>query len=126
VPDIIKGDRFPTGVFRWTGEMWTGKSSMSELTEEQKKDTELQVLIDARRYGWNFSGVHNMGSKGIQAFLSGVEEASKGQKLMVPQLVRPHNLDHNVAWHPKVIEQAKKSAEPMRFGLAIREILILA
>ena len=122
VPDIIKGDRFPTGVFRWTGEQWTGKGSLDEISPEERQDTELQTLIDARRYGWNFSGVHNMGSKGIQAFLSSVEKAVKGQKLMVSELARPHNLDHNVAWHPKVIEQAKKSVEPMRFGLAIREI----
>ncbi|HWP56860.1 MAG TPA: amidohydrolase family protein [Candidatus Acidoferrales bacterium] len=122
IPDIIKGDRFPTGVFRWTGEQWTGKGSLEQLSTEEKKDTELQTLLDARRYGWNFSGVHNMGSKGIQAFLSGVENAVKGQKLMVPELVRPHNLDHNVAWYSTVIEQAKKAVEPMRFGLAVREI----
>ena len=122
LPDIIKGDRFPTGVFRWTGEQWTGKSSLAELSAEERKDTEEQVLMDARRYGWNFSGVHNMGSKGIQAFLTGVEQAAKGQSLMVPELVRPHNLDHNVAWHPSLIEKAKNAAEPLRFGLAVREI----
>jgi Amidohydrolase family len=122
LPDIIPNDRFPTGVFRWSGEQWTSKSSLAELTPEQRKDTELQVLLDARRYGWNFSGVHNMGSKGINAFVDGIEQAAKGQKLMVPEIFRPHSLDHNVAWHPTVIEKAKRAAEPMRFGLAVREI----
>src|SRR5262245_44460526 len=122
LPDIIPNDRFPTGVFRWSGEQWTGKGSLAELTPEQRKDTELQVLLDARRYGWNFSGVHNMGSKGINAFVDGIEQAAKGQKLMVPEIFRPHSLDHNVAWHPSVIEKAKRAAEPMRFGLAVREI----
>ncbi len=123
VPNLIPGDRFPTGVLRWTGEQWTGKTSISQLTPEQKRDIEWQTVIDARRYGWNFSGIHNMGSKATEAQLMAMEEAVNGQKLMIKEIFRPHALDHNVVWNDRIIELAKKAKEPIRFGLAIREIM---
>jgi len=122
VPNLIPGDRFPTGVLRWTGEQWTGKTSISQLTPEQKRDIEWQTVIDARRYGWNFSGIHNMGSKATEAQLMAMDEAVNGQKLMIKEIFRPHALDHNVVWNERIIDLAKRAKEPIRFGLAIREI----
>ncbi len=123
VPDLVKGDRFPTGVNIWMGQHWTGKGSIRELTAKEKSETERQTIIDARRYGWNFHSVHNMGSRAAEEQLLALEEAVKGQKLMVKELFRPNAFDHNLYWDSISIELAKRAPEPVRFGVATREVL---
>jgi len=109
------------GYNRWTGQ-WFTDLSQGDLTPEQQRQTDYHNVILARKYGWNVTGVHNMGSEGIRLAMQNVLEAEQQEKLYMKKLLRPHGFDHNIGWHPEVF--AFYDANPIledliRFGVSL-------
>jgi predicted amidohydrolase YtcJ len=54
----------------------------------------------AARYGYNTTGIHNVGDGATQLWLESIDDAMT-QKDMVLKPWRPFGMDHNLFWHPR-------------------------
>ncbi|MDX1499098.1 MAG: amidohydrolase family protein [Woeseiaceae bacterium] len=109
------------GYNRWTAEWFTGLGQ-NDLNEQQKRQTDYYNVMLARQHGWNVTGVHNMGSEAIRLAMQNVAEAEGQDKLWVSELWRPQGFDHNIDWHPAVIEfyrQHPELTDVIRFGVTL-------
>ena len=109
------------GYNRWTAEWFTGLGQ-NDLDEQQKRQTDYYNVMLARQHGWNVTGVHNMGSEAIRLAMQNVAEAEGQDKLWVAELWRPQGFDHNIDWHPAVIEfyrQHPELTDVIRFGVTL-------
>jgi len=114
IPEV--GGFDPRGEDKWLSSQWSGKK-FEDLTPEERNQTEWLNVQLARRYGWNLSGIHNMGSRATEIILLSLDDATRQEGMLIPQLFKPNGLDHNLVWHPKSIELAKKLKDQVRFGL---------
>lgn len=85
---------------RMTGQWYNGITK-ADLTPTQFTQTDYHNIILARKYGWNVSGIHNMGSKGILQAMQIVEQAINQKDMYVKDLWRPYGYDHNIDWMPQ-------------------------
>ena len=117
IPEIpaLRGDAEHTGENQWAATTWTHKR-WEDLTLAERMQTEWGTVMEARKLGWNFAGMHNMGSKAAEIMLETFQEASQQQDLLLP-LYRPEALDHNVHWSPQSMELAVQYKDAVRFGL---------
>jgi predicted amidohydrolase YtcJ len=104
------------GEDKWLSSQWTGKK-FEDLTPEERNQTEWLNVQLARRYGWNLSGIHNMGSRATEVILQSLDAAKSQDGILIPKLFKPNGLDHNLVWHSKSLELAKKLKDDVRFGL---------
>ncbi|HWP84699.1 MAG TPA: amidohydrolase family protein [Terriglobia bacterium] len=88
----------PHGENKWIGygphpEMW-------ETTKVPKEYTEWNNVMVAARYGYNTTGIHNVGDGATQLWLESINDAMT-QPDMVLKPWKPFGMDHNLFWHPK-------------------------
>ncbi|HET8563342.1 MAG TPA: amidohydrolase family protein, partial [Candidatus Binatia bacterium] len=114
IPEV--GGFDPRGEDKWLSSQWTDKR-FEDLTPEERNQTEWLNVQLARRYGWNLSGIHNMGSRATEIILQSLDEANRQEGVLIPKLFKPNGLDHNLVWHPKSLELAQKLKDHVRFGL---------
>jgi predicted amidohydrolase YtcJ len=86
------------GENKWIGygphpEMWENTKVPRELTEWNN----VQV---AARYGYNTTGIHNVGDGATQLWLDSIDDAMTQQD-MVLKPWKPFGMDHNLFWHPR-------------------------
>ena len=79
-------------------------------------ETDWGSVMEARRLGWNFVGIHNMGSRALEIFLETWEAAEHQPNILLPRY-RPLALDHNINWSPETIALAAKLKDSIRLGL---------
>ena len=117
IPEIpaLQGDTEHTGENQWASTTWTHRR-WEDMTLPEKMQTEWGTVMEARKLGWNFAGMHNMGSKASQIMLETFAAADQQKDGLLP-LYRPEALDHNVNWSPQSIELAGKYKDSVRFGL---------
>jgi len=101
---------------KWTGSSFNGRH-WSDLTPQQKAQTEAGTAFLLRKHGWNIGGNHNMGSQATAIVLETLMAAEKQPDIKVPKLLARNSLDHNLVWDPKTIGLAKQIGDSMAFGL---------
>ena len=117
---IIEGlGSSPHGWDKWSAELWTGKKTQ-ELSPEELAQSDYNTLLDARRHGWNLSGIHNMGSGAIKLAIEGIKAAEAQKGMYVPERFKPSGFDHNIDWLPRLYPMAREVKDIMRFSIAIR------
>jgi len=107
---------------RWTGQWYNGLT-LADLSPAQRKETDYHNIMLARKYGWNVSGIHDMGSKAILEAMQNIEAAEHQQSMYVKELWRPFGFDHNIDWMPQ--DYAYYESHPdlenvIRFGNSLR------
>ena len=112
----------PHGWNKWTGEWWNGLA-WSELTTEQRNQTDYGNLMLARQHGYSSIGWHTMGSRAIKMVMEFVKEAEEQDNLYVKKLWRPYGTIHNIDWVPE--NYAYWQAHPeihdlMHFSISVR------
>ncbi|MBA2689372.1 MAG: amidohydrolase family protein [Burkholderiales bacterium] len=115
VPEGIGGTIH--GANKWTGEQWTRKQWLSDLTDEQKRQTEWNTLQLFRKHGWNISGNHNMGSGASSIVTEALLDAEKQPDIKVRTMRGRNSLDHNLIWDAKSLALAKQLGNQMAYGL---------
>ena len=96
----------------------TDDATFESLPPERQQQTEWASIQAAIKYGWNPVGVHNVGDKATDLWLSAIESGLQQKDIAVPRDLftpRPYSLDHNLFWTPKQDERLKKL--DMRRGL---------
>ena len=88
----------PHGENKWIGygphpEMWA-------TTKVPKEYTEWNNVMVAARYGYNTTGIHNVGDGATQLWLDSINDAMT-QKDIVLKPWKPFGMDHNMFWHPR-------------------------
>ncbi len=89
----------PHGENKWIGfgentGSWDDAAVKSNLTEWEN----VQVAV---RYGWNTTGIHNVGDGATQVWLEAIDAAVNDPGVVMPQRFRPFGLDHNMFWNDK-------------------------
>jgi predicted amidohydrolase YtcJ len=87
---------------------WGDPSINKDLTEWNN----LQVAI---RYGWNSTGIHNVGDLSTAIWLEGIEAGLKQPDIVLQPQFRPFGLDHNLFWDERTY--AKMAELDLRKGL---------
>ena len=106
----------PHGRNKWTGSSFTGRH-WSDLTPEQKLQTEYGTLMLLRKHGWNIAGNHNMGSQAAAIVVETLLAADKQADIKVPKMLGRNALDHNLIWDAKSIALARQYGDNLAFGL---------
>jgi predicted amidohydrolase YtcJ len=109
------------GFNRWTAQ-WFTDLGQGDLNELQQTQTDYYNVMLARQYGWNVTGVHNMGSEAIRLAMQNVATAEKQENMYVKELWRPQGFDHNIDWIPEVFDYYKANPELrdiIRFGVTL-------
>ncbi len=70
--------------------------------------TEWNNLMVAIRYGWNSTGIHNVGDLSTKIWLDGIDEGLKQTDIVMAPEWRPFGLDHNLFWDPRIYEQMER------------------
>jgi hypothetical protein len=110
----VKGS--PWGTNKWTGTSFTGKH-WSDLSPQQRQQTEAGTLMLLRKHGWNIGGNHNMGSQASTIVLQTLLDAEQQTDIKVHKMLGRNALDHNVIWDTDSIALAKKVGDQVAFGL---------
>jgi predicted amidohydrolase YtcJ len=89
----------PHGENKWIGfgentGSWDDPAVKSNLTEWEN----VQVAV---RYGWNTTGIHNVGDGATQIWLEAIDAAVNSPDVVMPYRFRPFGLDHNMFWNSK-------------------------
>lgn len=89
----------PHGENKWIGYgentgSWDDPTVKSKLTEWEN----VQVAV---RYGWNTTGIHNVGDGATQIWLEAIDAAVNSPEVVMPYRFRPFGLDHNMFWNDK-------------------------
>ena len=89
----------PDGQNKWIGygphhNSWEEQSVPRELTEWNN----VQAAV---KYGWNTTGIHNVGDQAAAIWMESIEEALEQPDLVLRPQWRPFGLDHNLFWNPK-------------------------
>ncbi len=103
----------PDGQNKWIGygphhDSWEDQTVPRELTEWNN----VQVAI---KYGWNTTGIHNVGDQAAAIWMQSIEEGLEQPDLVLRPQWRPFGLDHNLFWNPKNYSLVEKL--DMRRGL---------
>ena len=96
----------PHGENKWIGygphpDEWATTKVPRELTEWNN----VQV---ATRYGYNTTGIHNVGDGATQLWLEAIEAGMTQEDLVLKPQWRPFGMDHNLFWNPKNYEKMTK------------------
>lgn len=118
---LLRGDKNGTGENVWAATSWTGKY-WEDLTDDEKLATDWGTIIQARRYGWSMSGVHNTGSRAVEIFLGAIARAENQEGIISPRY-RPYAIDHNIVWDDISIAAAAKLKGAVNFSLKYEPFL---
>ena len=96
----------PDGQNKWIGygphhDSWEDQKVPRELTEWNN----VQVAI---KYGWNTTGIHNVGDQAAAIWMQSIEEGLEQPDMVLRPQWRPFGLDHNLCWNPKNYSLIKK------------------
>ena len=89
----------PDGQNKWIGygphhDSWSDEKVPREMTEWNN----VQAAI---KYGWNTTGIHNVGDQAAAIWMQSIEEGLEQPDLVLRPQWRPFGLDHNLFWNPK-------------------------
>jgi predicted amidohydrolase YtcJ len=89
----------PHGENKWIGygphpETWDDKTVAPENTEWNN----VKVAI---KYGYNTTGIHNVGDGATQLWLEAIEAGLRQPDIVLQPQFRPFGLDHNMFWDPR-------------------------
>ena len=96
----------PHGQNKWIGygahqQQWADQAVPRELTEWEN----VQAAI---KYGWNTTGIHNVGDQATAIWLEAIEQGLEQPDLVLRPQWRPFGLDHNLFWDPRNYSQIEK------------------
>jgi predicted amidohydrolase YtcJ len=114
IPAGAGGSQFGTN--KWTGSSFTGRQ-WSDLTPEEKMQTEAGTLFLMRKHGWNIGGNHNMGSQAGAIVLQTLADAEKQPNIKVKTMLGRNALDHNLIWDELSLNLAREMTDTVAFGL---------
>jgi hypothetical protein len=106
----------PYGRNKWTGSSFSGRQ-WSDLSEQERMQTEAGTLRLLRKHGWTIGGNHNMGSQATTIVLQTLLEAEQQPDIKVRALAGRNALDHNLIWDVTSIALAKQLGDTLAFGL---------
>jgi predicted amidohydrolase YtcJ len=89
----------PHGENKWIGYgPHPGEWATSDVPREYTDWNNVQV---AARYGYNTTGIHNVGDGATQLWLESIDAAMTQPDMVMKPQWRPFGMDHNMFWHPK-------------------------
>ncbi len=96
----------PRGENKWIGygphpEEWETTTTPRELTEWNN----VQVAI---KYGYNTTGIHNVGDQATKIWLDSIEEGLNQPDIVMRPQWRPFGLDHNMFWNKQNYERIQQ------------------
>ena len=90
---------------------WIGYGPHPNMWEEGKvppEYTEWNNVMVATRYGYNTTGIHNVGDGATQLWLDAIEAGMNQQDMVLKPQWRPFGMDHNLFWNPRNYAQMTK------------------
>jgi predicted amidohydrolase YtcJ len=93
----------PHGENKWIG--FGPHPDTWETTKVPREYTEWNNVVVAARYGYNTTGIHNVGDGATQLWLDAIEAGMTQDDLVLKPQWRPFGLDHNLFWNPRNYEQ---------------------
>jgi predicted amidohydrolase YtcJ len=106
----------PYGTNKWTGTSFNGRH-WSDLSDEERRQTQATTLFLLRKHGWNIGGNHNMGSQATTIVLETLAAAEQQPDLKVKTMLGRNALDHNLIWDARSIGLAKQLGDTVAYGL---------
>ncbi len=106
----------PFGRNKWTGTTFNERH-WSDLSAQERAQTEAGTLRLLRKHGWNIGGNHNMGSQAAAIVLSTLSEGEKQPDIKVRSMLGRNALDHNLIWDKTSVELARSLGDRIAFGL---------
>jgi len=103
----------PHGENKWIG--YGPPPGRWEDNKVAREYTEWNNVLVATRYGYNTTGIHNVGDGATQLWLDAIEAGMNQQDMVLKPQWRPFGMDHNLFWNPR--NYAQMTQYDVRRGL---------
>ena len=100
----------PYGQNKWIN-YGADDAQFEAVSQDRRDQSEWGSVQAAIRYGWNPVGIHNVGDKATDLWLTALETALQQKDIAVRRDLfnpRPYTLDHNLFWTKEQDERMKK------------------